>query len=278
MTRDLIERIVYWVENLLAPKPKYTNISWSPSYENTGDLETGTKTITAIAEASGVGNADYSAALTIDLACTVNGVAKIIGDTETRIQILRIGTRLSVTIDSDDGTHDLRCRVYVDAQDANHLLYDLTYSSTGNQLSVQDCLVGTKETIFDLLKDGSAHTFYFFFWSPGNHSPVISVCQLWESIGMIGDASYLYKNIFSINHAGFVRYECYCNRIGSGSTAYLAFTVRQDTDNKSGTSCINIGLNLDRILSDYGYIMGYYNSTAELLYVTDIQVVLRSDN
>jgi hypothetical protein len=150
---------------------KYSAFSYSPGLKDTGDLEAATKTITAVAEASGVGNADYSSAQTLAIPADI------------RLAIARIAARLSVTIDSDDGTHDLRCRVYVDAQAANNLLFDLTYSSTGNQLAVQDTLVGTKDTIFNLLKDGAAHTFYFFFWTPGNHAAVISVVNLWYGVG-----------------------------------------------------------------------------------------------
>jgi hypothetical protein len=169
----------------------YENIGWAPGLKDTTDLEAATKTISATAEASGVGNADYSSVQTLSVTTCLNTVFSTLA--ACRIAIQRMATRLSVTIDSDDGTHDLRCRVYVDAQAANNLLYDLTYSTTGNQLAVQDAAVGLKETIFNLLKDGSAHTFYFYFWSPGNHSPVISLCQLWFGVG--GSTSSTLKHI-----------------------------------------------------------------------------------
>jgi len=146
-------------------------ITYAPGRQDTGDLVPATKTITATEEASGIANKDYSSAKTLT------------APTDARLAIISLITRLSVTIDSDDGTHDLRCRVYVDAQDADHLLFDLTYVSTGNQLAVQALTASTKPIIFDLLKNGSPHTFYFFFWSPGNHSPVISLVNLWEAVG-----------------------------------------------------------------------------------------------
>lgn len=183
-------------------KPIYEVISYYPGLKDTGDLEAATSTITATEEASGVGNADYSSAQTLSI------------PTNSKFEILRIASRLSVTIDSDDGTHDLRCRVYVDAQDANHMLYDLTYSSTGSQISVQDCLTGTKETIYNLLKDGSAHTFYFFFWTPGGHAPVISLVELWFGVGAT-TATWL--DTWQCRHTGFVDISQYHTSVGGAS-------------------------------------------------------------
>jgi hypothetical protein len=186
--------------------PTFENILYGPLYKNTGDLEAATKTIIAIAEASGLGSADYSYAATLAI------------PTDARLVITRIATRLSVTIDSDDGTHDLRCRVYVDAQDANHLLFDVTYSTTGNQLSVQDCLVGTKETIFNLLKDGAAHTLYFYFWTPGNHAPVISLVNAWWGVGATGaTATGWGVECLTFTATGLAKFNAQPQRIGSSS-------------------------------------------------------------
>jgi len=187
-------------------QPKVESVAWYPSYKNTSDLEAATKTITRTSEASGLGSADYSYAATLT------------APPDARFAILRIGTRLSVTIDSDDGTHDLRCRVYVDAQDANHLLYDLTYSTTGNQLSVQDCLAGTKETIFNLLKDGAAHTLYFYFWTPGNHAPVISLVNAWWCVGATGSTATGWGvEVLTFTDTGFIKFLSMPGRTGSGA-------------------------------------------------------------
>jgi len=196
------------------------NISWFPTLKDTGDLEAATKTISATAEASGVGNADYSSTQTLSTATVLNGAASTLA--ACRLAIMRIASRFSVTIDSDDGTHDLRCRVYVDAQDANHLLYDLTYSTTGNQLAVQATLVGTKEIIYNLLKDGSAHTFYFFFWSPGNHSPVISVCELWYGVGS-GSTSGAQALSFTMAGQGCLRLGGEATTLGTAN--YLRYQI-----------------------------------------------------
>lgn len=159
------------VAGTLCRTPIIERIAYLPYRKDSTDLEAATKTISATAEASGLPSADYNAALTINQPA------------DARLAVLSIAARLSVTIDSDDGAHDLRCRVYVDLQDADHLICDLTCTTTGNQLSAQSMTAAVKPILFALLNNGAAHTFYFYFWSPGNHSPVISVVQLWEAVG-----------------------------------------------------------------------------------------------
>ena len=87
----------------------------------TGDLEAATKTITAAVEATGVVNADYSSALTLPK------------PSDTRLVILKVAARLAVTIDSMTAGH-LYCRVYVDAQDADHRLFNEDWTSSGLNL------------------------------------------------------------------------------------------------------------------------------------------------
>jgi hypothetical protein len=144
-------------------------LSYTPGPQDSGDLEAATRTVTAAAEATGPGNADYSRALTL---------AK---PTDARLTVQRIAARLAVTIDSMTAGQ-LNCRVYVDAQDADHRLLDVSWTGAGAKLAVVDTHSGNLATIFNLLKDGASHTFYFFFWvNTGN--AVISLCQLWEGVG-----------------------------------------------------------------------------------------------
>jgi hypothetical protein len=255
-------------------RAKYEAIVYSPGLINSGDKEAATKTISATAEAAGLGSADYSSALTLSMACTVNGVAKVIGTTETRLAVTRIGTRSSITIESDNGTHDLRCRIYVDAQDANHLLYDLTFTSTGNQLSVQDCLAGTKETIFNLLKDNSAHTFYWFFWSPGNHSPVISVVQLWEFWGAGAGGSW--TTFGEIIHTGDVEAEWYQDNVLASGTPYFSLMRMAADINRFGTSGTNTGTRARVYCQSKLYFCAYGGATNGNL-IRNINLLLRSD-
>ena len=139
---------------------KVETILYSPGLQNSGDLEAATKTITALAEATGLANADYSKALTLPKPA------------DTRLELERIGSRLSVTIDSFSVATILYCRVYVDAQDAAHRLFDLSWTTTGNQLAGTSTTSGT---LYPLLSDGQSHTFYFFFWVNQANNAVIKI-------------------------------------------------------------------------------------------------------
>lgn len=186
------------------------NIYYIPMCPNTGDLEAGTKTITATAEASGIENADYSKALTL---------AK---PDDARLVVNRIASRLAVTIDSFDTATHLYCRVYVDAQDAEHRLFDEDWDSTGARLAVVDTHSGARSTIFDLLKDGAAHTFYFFFWVNQANNAVISSCELWEAVGTCATG---YTAVLQIVYKGSITFIAHLCRIGTGTPSiYISRT------------------------------------------------------
>ena len=143
---------------------------------DTGDLEAATKTITATSEGA---VPDYTSGSIV----LNNAGVQFCTPADARLRVLRIATRLSVTIDSATGTPDLRCRVYIDTQDTDHLLFDLTFITTGNQLASQCLTAATKSVLFNLLKGYTAHVYKFFFWTPGSTAPVISVINAWEAIG-----------------------------------------------------------------------------------------------
>ncbi len=156
-------------------------IIYNPGRIDSTDRIATTKTISATAEASGLVNADYTFALTLA------------APTDARLVVKSLITRLALTIDSDDGTHDLCCRVYADAQDADHLIFDIACTTTGAQLAAQRLTTGVKDVLFASLKNGAAHNYYIFFWSPGNHSPVLSQAQFWIAVGTNKTAAWGYE-------------------------------------------------------------------------------------
>jgi hypothetical protein len=225
-------------------------ISYKPTTaKNTGDLETATKTITATAEASGTGNADYSAALTMVI------------PTDSRLSILRYASRLAVTVDSMTATH-LYCKVYVDIQDADHLLFSEDITATGPKLDAVDTLVGAKGIIYNLLKDGTAHTFYFFFWVDADNA-VLSVVQLWAGPGSCttGGAA----PVATINYTGMVSFIVIGAVLGTG-----ALTMQKDTVASSNYAvcAITSGLVYTELVNSIIHI--YARSTV----ATDISSIL----
>jgi len=184
---------------------KIEQLAYTSGKQDTGDLEAATKTVTATSEASGVGNADYSKALTLPK------------PSDARLIVKRIATRLAVTIDSFDTATHLYCRVYVDQQDADHRLFDMDWDSTGAKLTAVDTHSGALSTIFDLLKDGASHTFYFFFWIDQANNAVISLVQLWESVGTC-DTYGGHREILELNFSGLATIHSSIRRIGTGSS------------------------------------------------------------
>jgi len=235
-------------------------IAYNPGVQNSDDLETATKTITATAEASGLANADYTKALTL----TTPG--------DTALEILRVVARLAVTIDSFDTATHLYCRVYVDAQDAEHLLFDADFTGTGAKLAAEDTYSGNKATIFNLLKDGSAHTFYFFFWIDQVNNAVISAVQLWEGVGSKSSGWWPIDSCLAIHHQGLASVYTYLDRVGSGSVsgriifsndnAYL-----RSLGTETATECLV--LNNNQI-----WVRG--TVATDLNYLSKIQVVLKN--
>ncbi|MDO9333406.1 MAG: hypothetical protein Q7T57_02650 [Dehalococcoidales bacterium] len=198
-------------------KEKLEVLAYQPGLQDSGDLEAGAKAITAVTEASGLGNATYTASLTLPK------------PSDARLIVKRICARLQVTVDTiPSGDTNLYCRVYVDEQNAAHRLFDADWTSTGAKLLALDTHAGALATIFDLLKDGASHTFYFFFWKAGTGSGItISLLQLWEGVGskIVGAGT----PCLGISHTGLLSGFMACSKVGSGSTALRLCQGTQDT-------------------------------------------------
>lgn len=236
-------------------------IDYNPGKEDTGDLESGTKTITATAEASGTGNADYSQALTLTK------------PDDARLEVLRIAARLSVTIDSFDTAEHLYCRVYVDEQDANHLLFDKDWTSIGNKLDAVVTYSGQKATIFNLLKDGGEHTFYFFFWTDKANNAVISLVQLWEGVSGLDNNNPCIR----CNHTGFIGLSSLSSKVGTGTqTVRVRRKERQVYGYIVSTTADQA--NVECVLVSQGLVIFEYSSVAtDLPYLANSQWILRSE-
>ena len=142
-------------------------IKYNPGFQDSGDLETGTKTITATSKQAA---ADYSKSLTL---------AK---PSDTRIVV-------SIIVARDSGSSaNLYCTVSVDSADGStNKLFDAVDLQASAGLALTNVSSGA---IFNLLSDGAAHTFYFFFWVDSGNS-VISLVELWEGVGSNSNNIYL---------------------------------------------------------------------------------------
>jgi hypothetical protein len=184
--------------------------NYAPVIGDTGDLEAATKVISATSEAAGLGNATYSKAL--------GAMAK---PSDTRFVIDSMMTRLSIITDAFTCAH-LRCRVYVDAQAANNMLYDLDIvAGPATTVAVSPCTTAVLPTVFALLTDGAAHTYYFFFWVDAG-AATLSAVQLWKHYGCIGTNGGG-TQFAHINHSGLLSIACYHMKLGAGTNCYFIF-------------------------------------------------------
>ena len=180
-------------------------ISYMPGLQDSGDMEAGTKTITATAEAAGVNNADYHAVMTL---------AK---PDDLRITVLRIAARLGVTVESMTAGQ-LNCRVYVDSQDTAHRLFDCQWTNAGTKFAAIDTCLTDLSVIFSQLNDGRAHTFYVYCWGNTGNA-VVSLCQLWEGVGTC-DTGWWGVEILALKHAGWVSTASRVYVQGSGTLSH----------------------------------------------------------
>jgi hypothetical protein len=241
---------------------KVETIACSPGAKDSGDLETGTKTITATAEASGVESADYNTGLTLPKP----------GD--ARLLLLRIAARLMATIDSMTAGH-LYCRVYVDQQDAEHRLFDEDWTTIGDKLDAIDTHSGALSTIFDLLEDGNAHIFYFFFWVDSGNA-VISLVRLWEAVGS-KSTMWWNQTVLKVKHTGLMSLYVRVARVGTGTTSFaLVKTIDSDLHPYSSAST-STDNPVACVVADDLEISTAGSVATDIHYIDRMSVILRSE-
>ena len=166
---------------------KIETLAYLPGLQNTGDKEAGTHTIVPIARPA-IASAQYSHSLTL------------LKPSDARLAVKRIAARLNVNIAGLGTATHVYCSVRVDVDDTDHELFNEDWTSIGDKLDAVDTYDTNKAAIFNLLKDGAAHTFYFLFWADIASQATIDLVQLWEGIGSSGTSGR--HNIFELFHNG----------------------------------------------------------------------------
>lgn len=118
-----------------------------------------------------IGSAQYSKVLTLPK------------PNDDRLEVMRIAARLSVNVTGLGTATHVYCSVRVDVDDADHKLFSEDWTSTGAKLDGVNTDSTNKATIFNSLKNGAAHTFYFLFWADAANQASIDVVELWLGIG-----------------------------------------------------------------------------------------------
>ncbi len=188
-------------------KEKIELISYSPNLQNSGDLESGAHTIVPTSRPP-ITNAQYSVALTLPK------------PSDARLEVTRIGCRLSVNITGLGSATHAYCSIRVDVDDSDHELFSEDWTSAGAKLDAVDTHSGAKASIFDLLRNGSAHTFYFLFWADVANQAIIDVVQLWEAVGT-NAVLYTFQPVMKLTHTGWLSFSWMPSREGTGASGSL---------------------------------------------------------
>ncbi len=240
-------------------------ISYSPGVTATGDLEAGTHTIVPTSRPA-IGAAQYSASLTL----TAPGDARMV--------VLRIATRLSVNIVSLGTATSVSCSVRVDVDNADHELFSLNWTSTGAKLDAVDTHSGNKGAIFNKLKDGAAHIFYFLFWANVASQAQIDVVELWEGVGTCATGSNV--SCFEINHSGLMAIGANMVRVGTGTLNYAVFNGTNGVSTYVKTNTAGGYINMHESFTVYsgkGIVALLGTVATDLNYLNVVAAVLRSE-
>jgi hypothetical protein len=247
---------------------KIESILYSPDKKNTGDLEAGTHTIVPTSRPA-IGSAQYSSSLTL---------AK---PDDSRMEVLRIAARLSVNIAGLGTATHVHCSVRVDVDDSDHELFSEDWVSTGAKLASANTHSGGKASIFNLLKDGAAHTFYFLFWADAASQATIDVVQLWAGVGQSQASGEYFKDILKIAHKGWGQVGLQSAKVGTGTTYTSVFNGHSQSWNcaliQESTSTVQQMSSTLAILDEGFLIAQRATAAADLQYISTIKCVLRSE-
>lgn len=239
---------------------KFGCLIYSPDKQDTTDLEAGTATIVPTSRPA-TGAAQYSRSLTL---------AK---PADARLEVLRLCARLSVNVTSLGTATHLYLSVRVDVDDSDHELFSEDWTSTGAKLDAVDLHATSKAVLFNLLKDGAAHTYYFCFWADAASQAQLDVVQLWLGVGTCGTTGA--PEVVKLNHAGFFYWMLHVFCQGTG-----AVSLRNRIDNSGSyaqtTQVSNQANYLSMVASSFTWCLVGTVAT-DLNYVVRLTAAVRSE-
>ncbi len=167
---------------------KISTVKWQGANKDSGDLEVGTKTITATAKP---GTPDYTTSLTIPAPTDPKGL----------LTLLMMAMRLVLTVDSmTAGTLNWS----VELNDVEKI--SGSTDTTGDKAQAEDFNSGWNTL-------GTTQNIKIYFWVDSGNA-VLSKVQVQLAPGSAGTA---YKVILDITHAGFISGAFYTSRYGTGT-------------------------------------------------------------
>ena len=237
---------------------KVETVYYQPGLHDSGNLEAGTKAITATSKPA---SPDYTAGLTTPAV------------DDSRLKVLRLKQRLNVYIDSFGGTPEaIKLYYSVEVNGVERASGEFTSAGADNPA----CWVLT-EGQFNL---GSANQIDIFLWvDQGNAT--ISACQLWQGIDSLANYDWQTEgSVLRLKHRGFLVAGARARRVGTGNTT-VSLQSKNITTKTSRFACVNGNSDVmtsgNLTLSDdevYLRICGSVDT--DLRYLSDCTFVLRS--
>ncbi len=246
-------------------KERIESLLYNPGLKTTGDLETGTRTIVPTSRPA-LGSAQYSAPLTLPAP----------GD--ARYAVKRIASRLSVNIISLGTATHVYLSVRVDVDDPDHELFNEDWTGTGTKLSAVDTHAGNKAAVFNQLKDGAAHTFYFLFWANVASQAQIELVQLWEGVGSSDTGGG--SSCLELAHTGWLSVADYVGRQGTGTVSQCIFSSNNSFGQRlrTVTTATELAMGDSTAISYDKIILSVFGTVAtDLNYLDTFRAILRSE-
>jgi hypothetical protein len=184
---------------------KIETITYNPALQDSGDLELGTKTITATSKPA---TPDYVTNLTTP------------DVPDSRVIVRKLCQRLNVYIDSFNAS-------------ATKLYYSVEVNGiervTGNFVGA-----GSNNPVGWLLIEGqfnlgTANTIEVFLWVDAGNA-VVSVCQLWQAVGSNTSAEHVSAgNVLVVQHSGLMSIGFTGRILGTGSPTFVIYPLELDS-------------------------------------------------
>ncbi len=227
-----------------------TTVVYSPGLADSGDLEAGTRSITATARPAAP---DYSASLTLP------------APPDPRLLVLRLGLRARVTIAAWGGSPSATVLFYALRVNGSDRLTG-SWSTTGNQTVAEDLLQGT----FTL---GSPNLVELFLWTDRGFVDV-NLVQFWLAVGSRQVASTLSGGVLQIQHRGLLSLAGQVDIAGGGSPTLALSHPQSLAVDVALTQGAGTRLRVPSFLCDNHVLVCYGSVNTDVCYLRSLVVTL----
>ncbi|HXG41202.1 MAG TPA: hypothetical protein VNL95_00530 [Dehalococcoidia bacterium] len=224
-------------------------IVYIPALADSGDMEPGTRPITATARPA---SPDYSASLTIA------------APPDPRLSVLRAGVRARVTVVAFGGSPAATVLFYVLRVNGSDRLSG-SWTATGNQTVAEDLLPGA----FNL---GSPNLVELFLWVDRGQVD-INLAQFWLAVGSKQPSSAP-GGVLQVRHQGLMSLVAQVDVAGSGSPTIALAPPQQPSLEMAVTQGVGVRLRVPCLLADNCQLFVGGSAATDLNYLRGLVLTL----